>query len=75
MRRRSRRWFGSEGRLNGHSETFCGALEVSAHSYDSLWSWHLQYHVGIVRNGHELRQPRPPDDGVLSAIEVHHLEP
>jgi hypothetical protein len=36
--RRSCRRFGGEGRLDGHSETFCGALEVSAHSYDSLRS-------------------------------------
>jgi hypothetical protein len=32
----SRRWFGGEGRLDGHSETLCGALEVSARSYDPL---------------------------------------
>jgi hypothetical protein len=41
----SRQWFGGEGRLNGHSEACCSALEVSAHGDDSLWSWHLQYHV------------------------------
>jgi hypothetical protein len=75
LRRRSRRWFGGEGRLNGHSETFCGALEVSAHNYDPLSSWHLQYHVCIMRNGHELRQSRPSDDGIVSAVEVRHLEP
>jgi hypothetical protein len=34
--RRSRRRFGGEGGLDGHSETFCGALEVSVHSYDPL---------------------------------------
>jgi hypothetical protein len=26
-------------------------------------------------NGHELRQSRPSDDGVVSAVEVRHLEP
>jgi hypothetical protein len=26
-------------------------------------------------NGHEFGQPRPPDDGVLSAVEVRHFEP
>jgi hypothetical protein len=26
-------------------------------------------------NGHELRQSRPSDDGVVSAVEVCHLEP
>jgi hypothetical protein len=51
------------------------AAPCSTHSYDSLWSWHLQYHVCIMRNGHELRQSRPPDDGVVSAVEVCHLEP
>jgi hypothetical protein len=61
--------------LDGHSETFCGALEVSAHSYDSLWSWHLQYHVRVMRDGHEFFQSRPPDDGVLPAVEVGHFEP
>jgi hypothetical protein len=75
LRRRSRRRFGGEGRLDGHSETLCGALEVSAHSYDSLWSWHLQYHVRVMRNGHEFCQSRPPDDGVVPAVEVRHFEP
>jgi hypothetical protein len=28
-----------------------------------------------MRNGHELRQFRPPDDGVVSTVEVRHLEP
>jgi hypothetical protein len=28
-----------------------------------------------MRNGHELHQSRPPDDGVVSAVEVRHLEP
>jgi hypothetical protein len=26
-------------------------------------------------NGHELRQSRPPDDGIVSAVEVCHLKP
>jgi hypothetical protein len=75
LRRRSRRRFGGEGRLDSHSETFCGALEVSTHSYDSLWSWHLQYHVRVMRDGHEFRQSRPPDFGVVPSVEVCHLEP
>jgi hypothetical protein len=73
LRRRSRRRFGGEGRLDGHSETLCGALEVSAHSYDSSWSWHLQYHVRVMRNGHEFCQSRPPDDGVVPAVEVRYF--
>jgi hypothetical protein len=75
LRRRSRRRFGGEGRLDGHSKTFCDALEVSAHSYDPLRPWHLQYHVCIMRNGHEFRQSRPLDDGVVPAVEVRHFEP
>jgi hypothetical protein len=75
LRRRSRQRFGGEGRLDGHSETFCVALEVSAHSYDPLRPWHLQYHVCIMRNGHEFPQSRPPDDGVVPAVEVRHFEP
>jgi hypothetical protein len=26
-------------------------------------------------NGHELRQSRPADDGVVPAVEIRHLEP
>jgi hypothetical protein len=29
----------------------------------------------IMRNGHELRQSRPADDGVVSAVEACRLEP
>jgi hypothetical protein len=61
--------------LNGHSETYCGALEVSTHGDDPLWSRHLKYHVRIVRNGHEFCQSWPADDGIVSAVETHHLEP
>jgi hypothetical protein len=28
-----------------------------------------------MQNGHELRQSRPADDGIVSAVEVCHLEP
>jgi hypothetical protein len=35
----------SEGCLDGSPKALCGALEVSAHSDDSLRSRHLQYHV------------------------------
>jgi hypothetical protein len=47
----------------------------SARGDDSLWSRHLQYHVQIVRNGHEFCQPWPADDGVLSAVEACYLKP
>jgi hypothetical protein len=75
LHRRSRRWFRGEGRQDGHSETFCDALEVSTHSYDPLRPWHLQYHVCVMWNGHEFRQSRPPDDGVVPTVEVCHFEP
>jgi hypothetical protein len=71
----SRRWFSSEGHLDSSSKAFCGALEVSVHGDDPLWSWHLQYHVRIVRNGHEFCQSWPANDGVVSAVETRHLEP
>jgi hypothetical protein len=70
-----RRWFSSEGRLDSSSKTFHGALEVSAHGDDPLWPWHLQYHIRIVRNGHEFCQSWPADDGVVSAVKTCHLEP
>jgi hypothetical protein len=71
----SRRGSSSKGCLDGSPKAFCGTLEVSAHSDDSLRSRYLQYHVGIVRKGHELHQSQPADDGVVSAVEMCHLEP
>jgi hypothetical protein len=71
----SRRRFSSEGRLDSSSKAFRGALEVSAHGDDPLWSWHLQYHVQIVRDDHELCQSSPADDGVVSTVETCRLEP
>jgi hypothetical protein len=75
LHRGGRRWFSSEDRLDSSSETFHGALEVSAHGYDPLWPWHLQYHVRIVRNGHEFCQSWPADYGVVSTVKTCHLEP
>jgi hypothetical protein len=71
----SRRWFSGEGRLNCSPKALRGALEVSLHGDDSLWSWHFQYHVRIVRDGHEFCQSWPADDGVISTAETRHLEP
>jgi hypothetical protein len=62
----------SEGCLDGSPKALRGSLEVSAHNNDSLRSWHLQYLVRVVRNGHELCQSRPADDGIVSTC---HLEP
>jgi hypothetical protein len=75
LRRGGRRWFSSEGRLDSSSKTFRGTLEVSAHGDDPLRPWHLQYHVRIVWNDHELYQSWPANDGVVSAVETCHLEP
>jgi hypothetical protein len=75
LRGESRRRFSSEGRLDSSSKAFRGTLEVSTHGDDPLWSWHLQYHVRIVRNGHEFCQSRPVDDGVVPTVETRHLEP
>jgi hypothetical protein len=69
------RRFSSEGRLDSSPKAFRDALEVSVHGDDSLWSWHLQYHVRIVRNVHEFCQSWPTDDGIVSTVETHHLEP
>jgi hypothetical protein len=65
----------SKGHLDGFPKAFRDTLEVSAHGDNSLRSRHLQYHVGIVRNGHELRQSWPTDDGIVSAVKTCHLEP
>jgi hypothetical protein len=69
------RWFSSEGRLDSYSETFRGALEISAHGDDPLWPWHLQYHVRIMWHGHEFCQSWPANDDIVSTVEARHLEP
>jgi hypothetical protein len=71
----SRRWFSGEGHLSCSPKAFHDALEVSAHDDDSLWSWHLQYHVQIVRDDHEFCQSWPTDDGIVFAVETRQLEP
>jgi hypothetical protein len=66
---------GSESRLYGTPEAFNGALEIGAHSGDSLWTRHLEYNIWVVRDVHEIFQCRSPHNGVVSAVEVRHLEP
>jgi hypothetical protein len=66
---------GSESHLNGTPEAFCGALEVSAHGDDLLRSWHFEYHIQVVRDGHEFCQPWSSNNGVVPAIETRHLKP
>jgi hypothetical protein len=65
----------SESRLNGTPKAFCGTLEVSADGDDPLRSWHFEYHIHVVRGGHEFRQPWSPNNGVVPAIEARHLKP
>jgi hypothetical protein len=60
LRGKSCRWPNSESCLNGSPKALYGAWEVSAHSDDSLRSRHLQYHVWVMQNSHELRQPSLP---------------
>jgi hypothetical protein len=43
----------SERRQNGTSEAFNGALEVSAHGDDTLSTRYFEYHIWVVRDGHE----------------------
>jgi hypothetical protein len=66
---------GSECRLNGTPEAFCSALEASVHGDDPLRSWHFEYHIWVVRDGHEFRQPRSSNNGVVPTIETCHLKP
>jgi hypothetical protein len=66
---------GSESCLDGSPKALQGALEISTHGDDPLRSQHLQYHVGVVWNSHELRQSWSSDDGVVPAVEACHLEP
>jgi hypothetical protein len=50
-------------------------VENSTHDDDSLRSQHIQYHVWVLWNSHELRQSWSSDDGVVPAVETRHLEP
>jgi hypothetical protein len=65
----------SESRLYGTPEALGGTLEIGANDDDPLRTRYLEYHVWIVRDGHEFCQSRSPNDGVVSAIEARHLEP
>jgi hypothetical protein len=55
-------------------KAFRSSLEVSSDGDDTLRSWHLEYHVQLVRHGHEFGQPRPPDDGVVPTVEPSYFE-
>jgi hypothetical protein len=60
--------------LNGTPKALSVALEVSAHGDDPLRTWHFEYHIWIVRYGHEFCQSRPPNNSFVSAVETCHLE-
>jgi hypothetical protein len=50
-------------------------LEVSAHGDDPLRASHFEYHLWVVRDGHEFCQSWSPNNGVVPAVETRHLEP
>jgi hypothetical protein len=64
-----------ESRLNGTPKAFCGALEVGTYSDNPLRFWHLEYHVRVVWNSHELCQSWSSNDGVVPAVKTRHLKP
>jgi hypothetical protein len=64
-----------ESCVNGTSKALCGALEVSAYGDDPLRSWHFDYHIRVVWDSHEFRQPWFSNDGIVPAIEARHLKP
>jgi hypothetical protein len=49
-------------------------MEIGTNGDDPLGTLHLEYHVWVVRDGHEFCQSRSHDDGVVSAVETRHLE-
>jgi hypothetical protein len=64
---------GSESRLNGTPKAFHDTLEVSTHGDNPLRPRHLEYHVRVVRNGHEFCQSWSYNDGVVPTVEACHL--
>jgi hypothetical protein len=74
LRGKDYRGLGTESHLNGTPEAFC-ALELSTHGDDPLRSWHFEYHIWVVRDDHEFRQPRSSNNGVVPTIETRHLKP
>jgi hypothetical protein len=55
-------------------KALCSSLEVSSNGDDTLRSRHLEYHLRVVRDGHEFGQSRPPDDGIVSVVEPSYLK-
>jgi hypothetical protein len=49
-------------------------LEVGLHCDDALRAQHIEHHVGVVGNDHELGQLGSHDDSVVGAVELNHLE-
>jgi len=45
-----------------------------SHGNNPARTRHFQLEVRVVRDGHELRVTWPPQDGVVGALETHHLE-
>ena len=60
--------------LNAFSVAFVGVLVGGTDGDDPLRSSHLQFEVRVVGDCHELGVPWVTDDGVVGALETHHLE-
>jgi hypothetical protein len=42
---------------------------------DPLRTWHFEYHIWVVRDGHEFCQSLSPNIGIVPTVETRHLEP
>ena len=74
-----RRMFILDSELGGDAvELFVavvGAQETATDGQrDAVVFRHLHLQVCIVRHRHELREHRPPQDGVVLRLPIHHLE-
>jgi hypothetical protein len=49
-------------------------MEIGMNGDDPLGNLHLEYHVWVVRDGHEFCQSQSHDDGIVSTVETRHLK-
>ena len=54
--------------------TLVGTLEGGANGDDPVWTSDLQFQIGVVGDGHELRVAWMSQDGVVGSVEPYHLE-
>jgi hypothetical protein len=64
----------SVGRLASLPATVIGAFGVSPDGDDTMWLWHLQDQVGIVRNRHELGEFQPSPENIVRHLEIGDLK-